>query len=60
MEVLLCAQLRDGPIPGIGLMLMSVKPGLVSLDASAEVRYGCSSHRCIAHYTVSENQGYER
>ena len=31
----------------------------MQLDASAEVRYGCPSHRWISPLDVSENRGYD-
>lgn len=40
--------------------LLSVKPDLVQLNASAEARYGYLSQRWISTVDVSENQCYEQ
>lgn len=36
---LICSQVRGGALLGIGCALLSVKPDLVQLNPSAEVRY---------------------
>lgn len=41
----LCTLVRGGLLPGIGYTFLSIKPYLVQLDSSAEVKYGCPSHR---------------
>ncbi len=56
----ICAQFRGGPLLDFGHALLSVKPDLVQLDASAEVRRWCPSNWSISPLDVSENWSYEQ
>lgn len=58
-------QVFEGWCDGRGLtsywgLVADILNGTLPRDASAEVRYECSSHWWISPFNVSENRGYDR
>lgn len=51
VEGVLCAQLKVGPLPALGMCSCLSRLTWCNFNASAEVRHGCPSHRWISNMT---------